>query len=69
MGIGDKIQNKAEELAGKAKASTGDATDNERLEAEGRAEESSAHVKQSGENVKDALREAGQAMKGDDKRV
>jgi uncharacterized protein YjbJ (UPF0337 family) len=65
MGIGDKIQNKVEELTGKGKAAAGDATDNERLEAEGRAEESGAHVKQSGENIKDALREASQAVKGD----
>jgi uncharacterized protein YjbJ (UPF0337 family) len=56
-------------MTGKAKAAAGDATDNERLEAEGRVEESSAHAKQSGENVKDALREASQAVKGDDKRV
>ncbi len=69
MGIGDKISNKAEELAGKAKAAMGDATDNEQLEAEGHADQSSANVKQSGENVKDALREAGSAVKGDEKRV
>ena len=38
MGLGDKISNKAEELAGKAKEAAGDVTDNERLEAEGKAE-------------------------------
>ena len=69
MGIGDKISNKAEELKGKTKAGAGDATDNPRLEAEGRTEESGAHAKQTGENVKDALREASQAVKGDDRRV
>jgi hypothetical protein len=36
MGFADKAKNKAEELAGKAKAATGDATDNRDLEAEGR---------------------------------
>ena len=68
MGLADKARNKAEELAGKAKAAMGDATDNRDLEAEGRAEESAAHAKQSGENIKDALREASNAVKGDEKR-
>ena len=37
MGLGDKISNAAEEAKGKAKEAWGDATDNERLEAEGKA--------------------------------
>ena len=53
MGIGDKIQNKAEELGGKAKAAVGDLTDNEQMEAEGRAQEFSGKAKQAGERVKD----------------
>ena len=69
MGIGDKISNKAEELTGRGKAAAGDATDNESLKAEGHADQAGAKTKQSGENVKDALREAGSAVKGDDKRV
>ena len=36
MGLADKAKDKAEELAGKAKATMGDATDNPDLEAEGR---------------------------------
>ncbi len=68
MGIGDKISNKAEEAGGKAKEAVGDATDNESLEAEGKMDQTSAHGKQAGENVKDALREAGDAVKGDDHR-
>ena len=67
MGIGDKISNKAEELGGKAKEAAGDATDNHSLEAEGQADQTAAHGKQAGENVKDALREAGNAVKGDDR--
>jgi uncharacterized protein YjbJ (UPF0337 family) len=74
MGIGDKAKNKAEELAGKAKAGVGDATDNRDLEAEGRMQESKADVKQAGENMKDtgddvadALRSASGASKFDDK--
>ncbi|HET9650200.1 MAG TPA: CsbD family protein [Microlunatus sp.] len=68
MGIGDKMKNKAEELGGKAKEGVGDATDNHSLEAEGRADQTEAHGKQAGENVKDALREASEAVKGDDRR-
>ena len=56
MGIGDKISNKAEELAGKAKEAVGDATDNEKLQAEGKADQASAGVKQAGEHAKDAIR-------------
>ena len=63
MGIGDKISNKAEELAGKAKEAVGDKTDNHSLEAEGQADQASAHGKQAGENVKDALRDAGNGTK------
>jgi uncharacterized protein YjbJ (UPF0337 family) len=74
MGIGDKAKDKAEELAGKAKATMGDATDNPDLEAEGRMQEAKADVKQAGENVKDsgddvadALRAASGATKFDDR--
>jgi uncharacterized protein YjbJ (UPF0337 family) len=73
MGIGDKAKDKAEELAGKAKAAMGDATDNPDLEAEGRTQEAKADVKQasenakdSGDNVADALRSASGATKFDD---
>ena len=73
IGIGDKAKNKAEELAGKAKAAAGDATDNRDLEAEGRVQESKADVKQAGENLKDsgddvadALRSASGATKFED---
>jgi uncharacterized protein YjbJ (UPF0337 family) len=65
MGIGDKISNKTEEVGGKVKEGVGDATDNESLQAEGVADQSSAHAKQAGENVKDALRDASKAVKGD----
>ncbi|HEX5906620.1 MAG TPA: CsbD family protein, partial [Propionibacteriaceae bacterium] len=54
MGFADKAKDKAEELAGKAKATVGDKTDNPDLEAEGRMQEAKADVKQAGENVKDS---------------
>jgi len=56
MGNDDKIRNTAEDLKGKAKEGIGKVTDNERLEAEGRADQSAANIKQAGENVKDAFR-------------
>ena len=56
MGVDDKIRNAAQDAAGKVKVGVGKATDNERLEAEGRADQVAADVKQAGENVKDALR-------------
>lgn len=56
MGLGDKLSNAAEELGGKVKEATGKATDNERLEAEGHADQSKANLKQAGENVKDAFK-------------
>ncbi len=56
MGLGDKIENMKDDLAGKGKEATGKATDNERLEAEGRVEQSQADVKQAGEKVKDAFK-------------
>ncbi|WP_151523384.1 CsbD family protein [Serinicoccus kebangsaanensis] len=58
MGLGDKISNKAEEAKGKIKETVGDATDNERMEAEGQADQTSANVKQAGEHVKDAWKDA-----------
>ena len=41
---------------GKGKEATGKVTDNERLEAEGRAQQSEADIKQAGEKVKDAFK-------------
>ncbi|WP_314649557.1 CsbD family protein [uncultured Microbacterium sp.] len=52
----DDIKNNAEKLAGKVKEGVGKATDNDRLEAEGHADQTDASVKQAGENVKDAGR-------------
>ena len=56
MGYDDKIDNKSEEMGGKVKESVGKATDDERLEAEGKADQTSANIKQAGENVKDAFK-------------
>jgi uncharacterized protein YjbJ (UPF0337 family) len=67
MGYGDtsdKIEHKGEEAVGKVKEEVGDATDNERLESEGQADQSKAKVKQAGDDVTDALHEAASAVKG-----
>ncbi|BBH68000.1 hypothetical protein ACTI_46850 [Actinoplanes sp. OR16] len=54
MAFDDKVDNKAEEFGGKVKEGVGRATDDERLEAEGKADQNESHLKQAGENVKDA---------------
>lgn len=56
MGLDDKIKNAAQEIAGKAKEAIGNATDNDKLVAEGKADQAKADVKQAGENVKDAFK-------------
>jgi uncharacterized protein YjbJ (UPF0337 family) len=56
MGADDRIENAAEDLKGKAKETVGRVTDNERLEAEGNADQAAASVKNAGEDVKDAFR-------------
>ncbi|WP_309069254.1 CsbD family protein [Microbacterium sp.] len=56
MGLDDKIENGAQDLSGKAKEATGKATDNERLEAEGHGDQTSAKLKKAGEDIKDAFK-------------
>lgn len=56
MGADDKIRNAAEEAGGKVKEGLGKVTDNERLEAEGKADQVSADIKQAGEKVKDIFK-------------
>jgi len=56
MGFDDKVKNAAEDLGGKVKEGAGKVTDNERLEAEGKADQAKADIKKAGENVKDAFK-------------
>lgn len=56
MGLDDKIKNAAQDIAGKAKEAIGKATDNDKLEAEGRADQVKADAKKAGEDVKDAFK-------------
>jgi len=56
VGLDDKIKHGAEEAQGKAKEALGKATGDEEREAEGKAQQSSANLKQAGDDVKDAFR-------------
>lgn len=56
MGLDDKIENTAQGAKGKAEEALGRATGDEEREAEGRADQTSADLKQAGEKVKDAFR-------------
>jgi len=55
MSFTDKVKNAAEDMQGKAKEASGKATDDESLQAEGQADQSSADLKNAGEKVKDAF--------------
>lgn len=55
MGIGDDIKHGAEKLGGKAKEEWGDLTDNERLEAEGKAQQVEADVKDAASDFGDTV--------------
>ncbi len=57
MGIGDKAENTAEGMAGKAKEATGKATGDESMENEGKVDQSKSDLKQAGEKVKDAFKD------------
>jgi uncharacterized protein YjbJ (UPF0337 family) len=56
MGNEDKAKNSMEGTVGKAKEGLGDATNDESMENEGKAEQSKADLKQAGEKVKDAFK-------------
>ena len=51
----DKIKHTGEDLAGKAKEAAGKVTGNDKLVAEGKAEQVTAKVKKAGDDIKDAF--------------
>ncbi|MCG2622001.1 CsbD family protein [Arthrobacter sp. I2-34] len=57
MGLDDKVGNAAEKAGGKAKEAAGAVTGNERLEAEGKDDQTKADLKNAGEKVKDAFKD------------
>lgn len=63
MSASDKIKNSTKEFLGKAKEFAGDATDNRKLETEGREDQQEAKLQQAGEHVKDGLKDAGETFK------
>ncbi|MFP7762093.1 CsbD family protein [Marisediminicola sp. LYQ134] len=56
MATEDKAENHGQNLAGKGKEALGKVTGNESLEAEGKADQTGANLKNAGENVKDAFK-------------
>lgn len=63
MGFAERAQHEFEELKGKVKEKVGDATDNERLQGEGMADQTEANAKQAGDHVKDAAHDARDALR------
>jgi uncharacterized protein YjbJ (UPF0337 family) len=63
MSAQDKMRNKAEDAKGHAKEMVGDATDNPRLKAEGKADQTEADIRDAGEHVKDTARDVKDAFK------
>jgi uncharacterized protein YjbJ (UPF0337 family) len=58
MTMGDRISHAAEEAKGKVKETAGKTIGDERLEAEGDADQAAAKVKQAGDKVKDDVEDA-----------
>ena len=63
MGFDDKVDNKGEELKGRAKEAAGAATGDDDLKNEGRADQAESSVKQAGEKAKDAVGDIKDAFK------
>ena len=57
MGWLDKLRNKKDEASGAAKEQAGKATNDERMEREGKIDQTKSNLKQAGENIKDAFKE------------
>lgn len=56
MAADDKIDNKTDQVKGKAKETLGKATDDDELEAKGKKDQAKGDVKQAGEKLKDAVK-------------
>ncbi len=52
----DKVKDKGQELGGKAMETTGDATGNDELKAEGQSDQAKGNIKQAGEKIKDVFK-------------
>ena len=56
MGTDDKLKHTAQKAKGKGKVAAGNATDNQDLRNEGKADQKKSDLKQAGEKVKDAFK-------------
>ena len=56
MSAADKIKNAAQDVTGEAKEAAGKVSDNEELQAQGKADQTKAEAKKAGENVKDVFK-------------
>lgn len=52
----DKVKNKLDDVAGKAKEAVGKATGDDRTRREGKADQAKSDLKDAGEKVKDAFK-------------
>lgn len=55
MGLDDKIEHSAEDAKGKLKETTGKVTGSDKMQAEGKVDQTKADVKKAGDHAKDAL--------------
>ncbi|GAA3760954.1 hypothetical protein GCM10022240_11900 [Microbacterium kribbense] len=56
MGADDKIKAATEKGTGKVKESVGHVSDDEKLVAEGKADQAKGHLRDAAENIKDAFK-------------
>lgn len=56
MGVGDKISNMVDDMAGKAKEAVGKVLGDKDLEAEGKVDQSKSDLKRAVQKVKDAFK-------------
>lgn len=63
MGFADDARNKAEDLKGRAKETTGAATGDDQLKAEGKADQGAAHVKEKFADAADKIKDGVDAAK------
>jgi uncharacterized protein YjbJ (UPF0337 family) len=56
MGADDRVRNAAQQAGGKIKEAAGHATDDDKLVAEGKADQATAKIKDKAEDVKDVFR-------------
>jgi uncharacterized protein YjbJ (UPF0337 family) len=63
MGFDDKVDNKTDDLKGRAKEAAGSITGDDDLKDEGRSDQAESSVKQAGEKAKDAAGDLKDAFK------